>query len=64
MDITSNLNQSVKIGDRGAQVSGTMNAAIFCHVYHRYMHINIIIGELINLKSVYLTRIRATKQDS
>lgn len=52
MDITSNLNQSVKIGDRGAQVSGTMNAAIFCHVYHRYMHINIIIGELINLKSV------------
>lgn len=49
--------------ERGGQVTGNMKVAIFFQVWHPYMQIHTITDEVINIKDVDLSLVRAGKQN-
>lgn len=64
MEIISYLHRCVKIEERGDQATGTTKAVIFHQVWHPYIIINAITGEVINIKYVYLSHVSVKRQIS
>lgn len=64
MYINSNQHGGIKIWEMGIQVTMSMKATTFFQVWHHYMLIIALIGEMMSMKVAYLYFINKARQTS